>query len=100
MKGPRGPDPRAHSIRIPAPAYERSLTSRERIRPELQAAFANLRSAIESTSASGLERRVDVFGNTMTLRGFWIGQLNHLHEHLGQLIAYGRVNGVVPPWSQ
>ena len=25
---------------------------------------------------------------------------NHGHEHLGQLIAYARMNGVVPPWSR
>jgi hypothetical protein len=25
--------------------------------------------------------------------------LNHLHEHLGQSIAYARMNAVVPPWS-
>lgn len=23
----------------------------------------------------------------------------HAHEHLGQLIAYARMNGIVPPWS-
>ena len=23
-----------------------------------------------------------------------------LHEHLGQLIAYARMNNVVPPWSK
>jgi hypothetical protein len=23
----------------------------------------------------------------------------HLHEHLGQSIAYARTRGVVPPWS-
>ena len=23
-----------------------------------------------------------------------------LHEHLGQLIAYARTNGVKPPWSK
>ena len=23
-----------------------------------------------------------------------------MHEHLGQAIAYARMNGVVPPWSQ
>ena len=26
--------------------------------------------------------------------------LAHLDDHLGQLIAYARVSGVVPPWSQ
>ncbi|HEY6147020.1 MAG TPA: hypothetical protein VIZ69_04950 [Thermoanaerobaculia bacterium] len=24
----------------------------------------------------------------------------HLHEHLGQSIAYARSNGVTPPWSE
>jgi hypothetical protein len=23
-----------------------------------------------------------------------------MHEHLGQLIAYARMNQIVPPWSQ
>jgi hypothetical protein len=36
-----------------APAYENSLKNKDPIRPELQASFENLRSAIESTSASG-----------------------------------------------
>jgi hypothetical protein len=26
--------------------------------------------------------------------------LSDLHEHLGQLIAYARMNGIVPPWSR
>jgi hypothetical protein len=25
---------------------------------------------------------------------------NHMHEHLGQSIAYARSNGVTPPWSE
>ncbi len=25
---------------------------------------------------------------------------NHLHEHLGQSIAYARANGIAPPWSK
>jgi uncharacterized damage-inducible protein DinB len=28
------------------------------------------------------------------------GMAGDQHEHLGQLIAYARVNGVVPPWSK
>ena len=25
--------------------------------------------------------------------------VTHAHEHLGQSIAYARVNGIVPPWT-
>src|ERR1044072_76860 len=33
-----------------------------------------------------------------TRQGFWILATTHLHEHLGQAVAYARSNGVVPPW--
>jgi hypothetical protein len=29
-----------------------------------------------------------------------IGMTADLHEHLGQLIAYARMNGITPPWSK
>ena len=40
-----------------------------------------------------------VFGNDNTERAAFMMALNHLHEHLGQSVAYARMNGVVPPWS-
>jgi hypothetical protein len=43
---------------------------------------------------------VEVFGQKNTTRGMWILAVTHLHEHLGQLIAYARSNNVVPPWSK
>jgi hypothetical protein len=41
-----------------------------------------------------------VFGRKMTHRSLWISTTTHLHEHLGQLIAYARANKVTPPWSK
>jgi len=26
--------------------------------------------------------------------------IRHMAEHLGQSIAYARINGVVPPWTE
>ena len=40
------------------------------------------------------------FGNAATQRYVYTTLLNHLHEHLGQSIAYARMNGVTPPWSK
>lgn len=82
-----------------APAMESSLQAKTEIVPQLRASFEHLRGAIESTSDSDLERRITVFGSPGTPRALWIRHVGHLHEHLGQLIAYGRTNGVVPPWS-
>ena len=82
-----------------APAFEGSLSAKEDIVPELRSSFTHLRSAIESTSARDLEDQVMLFGESRTVRAFWVGHVGHLREHLGQLIAYGRMNGVAPPWS-
>ena len=38
-------------------------------------------------------------GNNGTMDGIYLRILVHANEHLGQLIGYARMNGVVPPWS-
>jgi hypothetical protein len=43
---------------------------------------------------------VTVFGQKRTLQQLWVLTATHLHEHLGQAIAYARANNVVPPWSR
>ena len=57
------------------------------------------RQAIEE-SAGELDRPVSLRGSPTTVGDIWIRAVVHLHEHLGQSIAYARSNGVVPPWSR
>ena len=38
-------------------------------------------------------------GEYTTMTAMLIAQ-SHCDEHLGQLIAYSRMNGITPPWSQ
>lgn len=35
-----------------------------------------------------------------TVDGMYLGILVHANEHMGQLVAYARMNGIVPPWSR
>jgi hypothetical protein len=46
-----------------------------------------------------LDRMIKMFGMDFTVRNFSVTMIAHLHEHLGQAIAYARMNGVVPPWT-
>lgn len=41
-----------------------------------------------------------LFGQQTTIIDTTIIMTDDLHEHLGQLIAYARMNGIKPPWSQ
>lgn len=36
----------------------------------------------------------------LTYGDLWVRLVTHMHEHLGQTIAYTRANEIVPPWSQ
>ena len=52
-----------------------------------------------ASSGGELDREV-VLGTPTTVGDVWIRAVVHLHEHLGQSIAYARSNEVVPPWSR
>lgn len=87
---------------VPAPKPQRDLektvTKKAEVIAELQKSFDHLRAAIAKTNT--LDKQVKMFGNTTTHRGVMMTMLSHLHEHLGQSIAYARMNGVTPPWSR
>ena len=82
-----------------AQAFEARKTTKEQTIADLEKSFANLKQAMEATPASKLGDQVKMFGQPFTMQKAWVLGTTHLHEHLGQLIAYARVNGVKPPWS-
>jgi uncharacterized damage-inducible protein DinB len=46
------------------------------------------------------KKSVKLFGGDTTAEGVLLRILVHNHEHMGQSIAYARMVGVTPPWSQ
>jgi hypothetical protein len=55
---------------------------------------------MKKTSDADLDKPVTLLGNQTTVRGVFVTILNHLHEHLGQSVAYARMNKIIPPWSR
>jgi uncharacterized damage-inducible protein DinB len=80
--------------------FEKSTTDKEQIIKDLTHSFTNLKTAFSDITPVQLDEQVEVFGTKMSRRNFMISTLNHLHEHLGQTIAYARMNGITPPWSK
>ena len=76
---------------------EMKITKKAEVIAELKKSFEHLRNAAKATT--DLEKPVKMFGTQTTHRGVLVTTLSHLHEHLGQAIAYSRMNGIVPPWS-
>ena len=51
-----------------------------------------------SLKAGDLMRKVKIEGHDATVDGIYLRIIIHANEHMGQLIAYARTNGVAPPW--
>lgn len=79
--------------------YETSMTKKADIQKALKDSFTHIKGALESATAEDLDKTVKLFGNETTVRSAYLLMLSHAHEHLGQSIAYARVNGIVPPWT-
>jgi len=80
-------------------AFEERKLPKDSVIAELKTSFVFVKQALTSTSSGKLVEPVTMFGQSFTGQSAWILAVTHLHEHLGQMIAYARTNGVKPPWS-
>jgi uncharacterized damage-inducible protein DinB len=80
--------------------YENSITDKAQIVGQVKESFAHLRQSVLKLSDTDAEKPVKLFGRETTTRAALLFIARHLGEHLGQSIAYARVNGVVPPWTE
>jgi hypothetical protein len=78
---------------------EKTITDRAQVVDLLHKSFAFARQGVMDVPDAQMDAAVDMFGTPTTKRGVLVTRATHLHEHLGQSIAYARSNGVVPPWS-
>ena len=82
-----------------AQTFEKRTVTKAQAIAELEKSFTHLRTSLRNTPDARLGASVKMFGQPFTMQQGWIMATTHLHEHLGQLIAYARSNGVTPPWS-
>jgi uncharacterized damage-inducible protein DinB len=79
--------------------FEKSTTDKTKVIAILKDSFAHMRQGVLSMSDTDVEKPVDFRGAKNTYRGVLLFIIRHGAEHLGQSIAYARMNGVVPPWT-
>jgi len=81
-------------------AAEKAPATKAQILQKLRDSFEAVRQTLENARAGTLARDIDFFGTPTTERGVLASIDTHIAEHLGQAIAYARMNGIVPPWSK
>jgi len=80
---------------------EKDLKTKEAITAELKRSYEMVIGAIKNTNDAALAKKMEFpFPGEYTGMSAVLIALGHSNEHLGQLIAYARMNGITPPWSQ
>lgn len=76
-----------------------ALEDKEEVLRVLELSLEHVREAVTAAGDGDLSRPVEISHQQRPLAEVLLLVLGHLHEHLGQSIAYARTQGVVPPWS-
>ena len=77
--------------------FEESVTEKSEVIRWLKDSQEAVRAAYPKADR---QKQVKFFGQSTTADAVFLRLLVHGHEHMGQTIAYARISGVVPPWSQ
>lgn len=77
------------------------ITDKAKTLTLLKRSFEHLHQSVLNAKDSDLDKpaAVKLLGEKSTLRGVFLRLGIHVNEHLGQAVAYARMNGIVPPWS-
>jgi uncharacterized damage-inducible protein DinB len=80
--------------------YETSTTDKAAVIAQLKQSFDYINSTVAGMSTADMTKvRQGRGGSASTAYDTLFLITIDLHEHLGQIIAYARVNNVVPPWT-
>lgn len=79
--------------------YDKLQLDKAQIVDKLNQSFEYAHNAIEKMSNADFKKPLKQFGPDANAGDIVYLIVTHTHEHLGQSIAYARMNGVVPPWT-
>ncbi|MDE0767675.1 MAG: DinB family protein [Opitutaceae bacterium] len=78
----------------------KTVKTREEAIVVLKDSIQFVKEAVGTLDDAALAEPIKLFGSDSNRMGAVLVLGGHAYEHLGQLIAYARSSGVVPPWSQ
>ncbi len=79
---------------------EKTVTSKAEVISWLKRSLEAVKQAHAAETPSDLARKVRIENRDATVDGMYLRIIIHDNEHMGQLVAYARMTGVVPPWSK
>lgn len=77
-----------------------SITDKATIVELLEESIEHVRTSVGGMTESDLTGLTTLYGRQVAGWAVLFQLLAHMNEHVGQSVAYARMNGVVPPWSR
>lgn len=78
----------------------KTVTSKPEVIKWLKRSLEAVKQAHQAENAKDFGRKVHIDDQEATVDGMYLRILVHDNEHMGQLVAYARMTGVVPPWTK
>ena len=78
---------------------DKTVTSKAEVINWLKRSLDAVKLAHAAVTPKDLDRKVHIMDRDATVDGMYLRIIVHANEHMGQLVAYARMTGVVPPWS-
>ena len=78
----------------------KKVTSKAEVIEWLRRSLDAVKKAHAAATPADLARKVNASGADTTVGNVYLRMIVHNNEHMGQLVAYARMTGVVPPWSK
>ena len=85
---------------IKSDSMEKTVTAKPEVIEWLKRSLDAVKNAHAGVKPGDLQRKVKIVNRDATVDGVYLRIIVHANEHMGQLIAYARMNGIVPPWSE
>lgn len=76
------------------------VTDKAAVVQALKASRDYVRSAVTKMDETQLAKGTQLYGRNVQHWAVLLQLVSHMNEHLGQSIAYARMNSIVPPWSR
>jgi uncharacterized damage-inducible protein DinB len=76
------------------------MSTKADVLKHFEAAYAYTKTAVAGVDPDKLVGKQKLFGGSYNVVETTLAMDSDMHEHLGQLIAYARMNGITPPWSK
>jgi uncharacterized damage-inducible protein DinB len=92
VTGPKEPEV---SVRM-----EKTVTQKADVIDWMKRSLDAVATARAQLKPADYQRKVSIYGKVVTVDGMYLRIIVHANEHMGQSIAYARMNGIVPPWSK